>query len=219
MLVAGPVGRAVLGRRRGTAATAGTTWNPADKAADITLSNGNRTAANSTSNDKAVRSTTSKTTGVWYAEVTRLRPTSNSSDIIGVAKATASLATHLGSSASAGVTWDGRLLYGPTDIVGFGDDGTVGIGAFNTGAAPYTVGILLNLTNRLIRFYDSDGSVSSDFNLDHPSGANGLATGEVFLAVSASFVSGNAEDDNGLILNTGQSAWVIGLPPGAAAWG
>jgi hypothetical protein len=196
----------------------GTTWNPADKNADIVLTNSNRTAANSTSAHKAVRSTTSKTTGLWYAEVTRLRPTSNSSDIIGVAKATASLATYLGGSDSAGVTWDGRLLYGGTDIVGFGDDGTVGIGAFNTGAAPYTVGILLNLTNRLIRFYDSDGAVSSDFNLDHPSGASGLATGEVFLAVSASFVSGNTEDDNGLVLNTGQASWVIGLPAGAAAW-
>lgn len=214
--------RVVVG---GSGGPTGTTWNPADKNAAIVLSNGNRTAATTTSNHKAVRSTTSKTSGIWYAEVTRLRPTSNTSDLIGIANASATLSSYLGDGAqSLGATWDGRVLYNNADIVDYvyeGEpDGTVGIGLFGTGASPYTVGIYLNLDTRRIRFYDSDGSVSSDFALDHRgAGAAGLNTGAVFLAVSASFASGNTEDDNGLILNTGQSAWVIGLPSGATAWG
>lgn len=44
------------------------TWNPADKGAAITLSNGNLTAAASTAN--GVRSTISVSTGKWYWEMT-----------------------------------------------------------------------------------------------------------------------------------------------------
>jgi len=211
-------------RRRGnnvraSAGVLGATWNPADKNADIVLSNSNRTAANTVSNHKAVRSTTSKTSGIWYAEVTRLRPSANNtSDVIGIANGSAGLASYLGADAnSLGATWDGRVLYGNNDIVDFGSDGTVGIPAF--GAGSFTVGIRLDVTNRLVRFYATGWGVSSDFALNHASGAAGLNTGAIFLAVSASFASGNSEDDNGLVLNTGGSAWAIGLAPGATAWG
>lgn len=47
-----------------------TTWNPADKNANITLSGGNLTASASVGGDNLVRSTTSKTAGKWYWEVT-----------------------------------------------------------------------------------------------------------------------------------------------------
>src|SRR6266566_3325751 len=43
-----------------------TTWNPSDKNASITLSNGNLTASVTTSSAKGVRSTTSRHTGKWY---------------------------------------------------------------------------------------------------------------------------------------------------------
>lgn len=46
------------------------TWNPSDKAASVTLSNGNLTAAcNSPSPVGAVRATVSRSTGKWYYEV------------------------------------------------------------------------------------------------------------------------------------------------------
>lgn len=46
------------------------TWNPADKAAEITLSNGDLTATATASMDSAVRATTGKASGKWYWEVT-----------------------------------------------------------------------------------------------------------------------------------------------------
>ena len=47
----------------------GITWNPSDKGANITLSNGNLDATNSASSWNAVRATGSKNFGRWYWEV------------------------------------------------------------------------------------------------------------------------------------------------------
>ena len=46
------------------------TWDPANKGADITLSNGNLTATETVSAAEFVRSTLSKSTGKWYWEIT-----------------------------------------------------------------------------------------------------------------------------------------------------
>lgn len=46
------------------------TWNPADKDANVTLSNGNLTCVTGVSN-KGVRSTLGKSSGKWYCELTR----------------------------------------------------------------------------------------------------------------------------------------------------
>lgn len=55
----------------GSSSTLGvsTTWNPATKSANITLTNGNLTSANTVANGCAV-ATVSKVTGKWYFEVT-----------------------------------------------------------------------------------------------------------------------------------------------------
>src|SRR5262245_9189902 len=46
-----------------------TTWNPSDKTANITLSNGNLTAQNTDGTNSAARGTTSKSSGKHYFEV------------------------------------------------------------------------------------------------------------------------------------------------------
>lgn len=50
-------------------ANAQTTWNSADKSANITLSNGDLTATTSSASSGGVRATTNKTTGKWYYEI------------------------------------------------------------------------------------------------------------------------------------------------------
>ena len=45
------------------------TWNPADKGANVTLSNGNMSAEANASNVDSVRATASKSSGKWYWEV------------------------------------------------------------------------------------------------------------------------------------------------------
>jgi len=53
----------------GGATSSGVTWNPADKSANVTLSNGNLTATGGGSGDSQVRSTVSYSTGKYYFEV------------------------------------------------------------------------------------------------------------------------------------------------------
>jgi hypothetical protein len=73
---------------------AGTTWNPADKSASITLSGGNLIAAG-TSGVNSVRSVDQKTTGKFYWEITATA-FANSSSAVGVAT--------LGWALSSGIT-------------------------------------------------------------------------------------------------------------------
>lgn len=71
-----------------------TTWNPADSAANVTLTNGNLTATSASSNvSKAIRSTTSRSTGKYYFELT-IGGTNNFSEI-GLILAGTSLTTSL----------------------------------------------------------------------------------------------------------------------------
>lgn len=48
----------------------GVTWNPSDKSADITLSNGDLTAKSTVSGHDCARTTISKSSGKWYWEIT-----------------------------------------------------------------------------------------------------------------------------------------------------
>lgn len=64
------------------------TWNPSDKGVDVTLSGGDLTASISNAHAHAVRSTTSKSSGKWYFEVTL---GANPTGIVGLANATANM--------------------------------------------------------------------------------------------------------------------------------
>jgi len=71
------------------------TWNPADKGANVTLSNGNLTTTNTTT-ASIVRSTIGKSSGKWYWEVT----VNSTYGHAGIANATESLNTYVGSDAN-----------------------------------------------------------------------------------------------------------------------
>ena len=75
-----------------------TTWNPADKHADITLSDGDLKAAATTSQWRAVRGVSGKSSGKWYFEVTFT--TSGDYGLVGVASSSVSLADRIGVSAT-----------------------------------------------------------------------------------------------------------------------
>lgn len=105
-----------------------TTWNPSDKDAGITLSNGNLTAACSVGAQTGVRSTAGVTQGKWYWENTV--QTANAREIVGVYVSSAALSTFLGNNAGGYgyFSFDGRKVnnstfaaygatYGNTDII------------------------------------------------------------------------------------------------------
>lgn len=81
-----------------------TTWNPSDKAAGLTLSNGNLTSVGFAS--ASCRSIFSASAGKWYFEITR---TAGADILAGVGRANASLATYVGGDANgwSAYSWDG----------------------------------------------------------------------------------------------------------------
>lgn len=94
------------------AAASGNTWDPANKAASITLSNGNLTAAQSSGGWTSVKGLTSfaKTTGKWYFEVTIVSSTSNNT-MVGVGNASASLSNYCGSDVNGWGYWGNTGAY------------------------------------------------------------------------------------------------------------
>ncbi|EIM25743.1 hypothetical protein [Microvirga lotononidis] len=91
------VGR-TRGRVRAQSAPA-TTWNAADKAASVDLTNGNLTATKSGANGQAaVRSASGKTSGKWVAKFTIATLADITQGGVGFANASYGLNTYLGSS-------------------------------------------------------------------------------------------------------------------------
>lgn len=109
------------------------TWNPADKSAGITLTNGNLTEEGS--DGGSVRSTLGKSSGKWYWEI-RFPDISNCEKTVGIANGSHDLSQACGDTADSwcyyGVTGDKRTnasddsygsLYGST----FGFTNTIGV--------------------------------------------------------------------------------------------
>ena len=103
------------------------TWNPADKAANVTLSNGDLTATIGTDAWGAVRSTISKATGKWYFEI-RVDVTGAANyHSVGIGTSAASLTKvgadsfSYGYSAYDGTKWTGLSSYAYGDSYTTGD--------------------------------------------------------------------------------------------------
>lgn len=77
-----------------------TTWNPSDKSANLTLANGNKTAIRNAGTGFAmVRSTTSKSTGKWYAEI-RIDLLGGTDTMLGLDSGAGSLSSYPGNAAN-----------------------------------------------------------------------------------------------------------------------
>jgi len=83
----------------GAAGGINVTWDPGNKGANISLSNGNLDASNTTAGFQSARSSIGKTSGKCYAEVTVTASTATNI-IIGFLNQTASLSTYVGNSAN-----------------------------------------------------------------------------------------------------------------------
>lgn len=92
------------------------TWNPTDKAANITLSGGNLTAVGITSQDN-VRATIAKTSGKWYWEIT---PSGSiTSFAVGVTTGATTLTTAFTDQAGYGVNDVGQKGHAGSYIGGY----------------------------------------------------------------------------------------------------
>lgn len=94
-----------------TTVNSSTTWNPSDKAAGITLSNGNLTALNSSGGGQnGVRSVTGHSTGKYHVEFT-INAIGAGVVQVGFASASWSLATYLGLNTDSAALGSGHFYY------------------------------------------------------------------------------------------------------------
>jgi hypothetical protein len=140
------------------------TWNPSDKNAGITLSNGDLTASFS-ANNQAVRATLGKSAGKWYWECYV-----QAGIFVGIGTDAASLSAHVGATAT------GWSYYGSGGGTTKYTNGILSVygAAFTTGD---TIGVALDMDAGTIVFYKNGVSQGTAFS--------GL-TGTIFPMISFS---------------------------------
>jgi hypothetical protein len=156
-----------------SAPPATTTWNPADKGADITLTNGNLTATDNNvpaGNFMSVRAIASHSSGKFYYETTTTT-VGGTSALPGMGNSTASLTAFLGADANAVSFWPS----GTVDI-----NNTI-VTTIQTWATGDTVGIAVDLTAQLIWFQTTHLGVAGNWN---NSGTANPATGVGGVSIS-----------------------------------
>jgi len=167
------------------------TWNPADKAAEITLSNGNLTATGIAAY-RCMRATQGLTTGKHYWEMSW--PSGMTEATMGIANATNNLNTWLGASANGRSVY----MYGATNIVGsYGGTPKAFPGGSKSVATFHAVGIALDMDAKTLKIM-TDVGLSGNIFWDF--------TGVQFPASSAY--------QTALTANFGQSAFFYQVPEG-----
>jgi hypothetical protein len=185
----------------------GTTWNPSDKSANITLSNGNLTAQGTNGSDGGVRSTTSKSTGKHYFEVTWLSATGGVNSGCGIATSAAVLA---GMGATAlGVA----LMYQSGTIYVNGTSSGITIG---TPSAPICIAV--DLTNSRIWFRVGAGNWNNSGTANPATNVGGINIAALFPASAAYAAVTTQNSTNTYTANFGASAFTQTVPSGFTAW-
>ena len=179
------------------------TWNPADKASGIALSNGNLSATgNGSSVYKNVRATTFKGAGKWYFEWTK---TGGINAAIGVADASQSFDTQLSYSASASAgTWD---------------YGEIRANAVSIGAPGWVVGDVIGVSidcNARLLWLARNGTSLHGGN--PATGTGGLDVSGLAGAVYPMFGTHSVSGDGAGTVNFGTSAFAYPVPAGFSAW-
>jgi hypothetical protein len=211
-----PIGAlSVILRKRRVVAAASitpTTWNPSDKHANITLSNGDLTATTGATGFFGVRSISSKSAGKFYFEVTQTSAGSPGATASGIANASEALDFFVGGGgvANHGIGWSG--------------DGTVymngvGVAAIQTWAQGDTLCFAIDFDLELIWFRTNGGNWNNA-----AIGSQNPATGTGGIDFSASngpyfaMVSLRTNGENNTT-NFGGSAFAQAVPSGfTAGW-
>lgn len=128
------------------------TWNPADKDAGVTLSNGNLTATSSSGAYKSARATIGKSSGKWYWEQTFDAVGNNM--VQGVGNASADLTNYIGAVDANGWGWNCNALKTHSGNAAYGT-GTPAVGK--------VIGIALDMDGGTITFFENNVSMGQAF--------------------------------------------------------
>jgi hypothetical protein len=191
------------------AVVGGTTWNPSDKHADITLSGGDLIATQTTTgNYRNVRSILGHNTGKKYFEC-RLNAATSPADVIviGLGTGSASLSTFIstsgGSSYSSGLAADGFAYNGPSGGIGVDTGKPISVAEW--------AGIAVDFAANKAWVRDATGWAG-----DPVAGTGNSFTlpGNLLHAMVGGFTTGDQIE-----ANFGASAFAYAVPSGFAAWG
>jgi hypothetical protein len=174
------------------------TWNPSDKSGNITLSNGNLTAASNVSECSGARCTSYKSSGKWYWEITLGTATTTGPLDLGVGTSSTSLGARVGSSAT-GWGWQLNGYYGHNDVFTAN-----GIAAPTSGDI---VSVALDLDNGKI-WFGKNGTWNG-------SGDPAAGTNEAFSGVTGNLYPIIVQyHNNSWTANFGASAFTYTVPTG-----
>lgn len=191
------------------AAVTTTTWNPADKNANVTLSNGN--LAMTSSGLGGVRSVFSTTSGKWYFEITYTTLTTNSSNsALGVANVSNTMNGGVGSANAVTVG---------------GVNGQYYIGATNTGvtftsaATGRVYGIAIDVAASRIWVRNATNAPTSwngSTSNNPATNTGGLSAAAIFGPSTAVYAWANAYSSDGVTFtaNFGATAFTAAAPAG-----
>lgn len=187
-----------------------TTWNPADKATDVELSNSNLTAK--LVSYHSVRSTTAKNTGKWYFEIyASWHANSNPDYIPGIMTATADLNLYVGRDTQG---W-GFFNRDTATIGWFRVNNDTGTNINSTIAVPSDVlGVCVDLNANLL--YATVNGVNLLGNPAAGTGGQAIAAGTWYAAASG------ATNDNNfpsfITANFGSHGFSFVPPAGFQSW-
>lgn len=195
-----------------------TIWNAADKSATISLSGGNLTATSSTAVSQSVRSSTSKSSGKVFFELTLSTLTNDIS--VGIANAT--MALNVGGGLGGDANGLGFYAVSPAQSAWINGTQLYGGGTYTSSSAGAVVSVALDISNKLV--WISTAVMRATSTPWNNSGTANPATGTngqsiSTLAAGPYYICFN--DDLGgavAVLNVGASAYNQSIPTGFSSW-
>ena len=182
---------------------ANTTWNPADKSANITLSNSDLTATSTSATAGGVRAVTGKRLGKLYVEFTCTALTGTTS-AVGLGASFSTL-TSLGASGSTIVVRTNGDIW----VYGAVTSPLLNIGSVTAGAV---ICLAVDLPNKQAWFRKDGGSWNATSGSASDPTVHG--TGVAFSGDGFYLVHGSAASGNIVTLNVGDSAFAQAVPSG-----
>lgn len=176
-----------------------TTWNPADKHADITLANGNLRITSASATYRAVRATQSATAGKWYYEHT-ITAKGGGNPVTGIGRAAAPLSNYVGATTDSwGYSAGGDCWYN-----------AISQAVYATYGAGSIIGVALDMGAGKIWF-----AKNGVWNGDPVAG-----TGQAFSSVTGTVLPmvSTANTTDQLDTNFGAAGFTYAIPSGYQAW-
>lgn len=188
-----------------------TTWNPADKGTNISLSSTNHVMTATGSGNGKARGTSSHGSGTWYIEFSNFVANTNGQSAVGFANATETLNDNDHTTNFCGVYVNGAL-------VGVGN----GVAPSITGLDGINTSLAIDIPNKLIWARSNGGLWNNSGTADPAAGVGGLLM-DTFAGGYTFFPCAFCQNNDGshpssATLNAGDSAFTYTPPAGFVGW-